>query len=477
MESARQEPTGANASGWHRWLQVSPGEWRPLVISFLYFFFVLAAYYVIRPVRDQLSAAVGSTQLPWFYAATFLATLVLTPLFAWLASRYPRRVMVPAVYLFFIACLLAFVPLFTQSGLFSPRALGTMFFVWVSVFNLFVVSVFWSFMVDLWDTSQARRLFPVIALGGTVGAITGPMLTRTLASVIGIAPLLVVSACLLGAALTCVVLLGRWASARHADDKTESNEGALGGSMLDGLKQVLSHPFIRNMALLLLLGDAIGTVNYALVADYAGATFVGDNAAVLRTEFFAKVDFTTNVLQILAQLTLTRWLLVRFGAGPVIGVWAGAGLLMMLCVVFTQGSYAPVIGGLPWVVLGLIVTRSLAYGMLGPARESLFTLVPRDLRYKGKNAVDTAVWRLGDLTISLGMNGLRMFGIAVSGFAAIVGGLHSYPLALLGALLVGQLESFSSFWASAFKEVIVFTLIIPVLWWRSLHTHHVEDEE
>src|SRR5690606_15497280 len=129
------------------------------------------------------------TQLPWFYAATFLATLLLTPLFAWLAGRYPRRVMVPAVYLFFIACLLAFVPLFTQNGLLSPRALGTLFFVWVSVFNLFVVSVFWSFMADVWDMAQARRLFPMIALGGTVGAIAGPALTRTLASVIGVAPL------------------------------------------------------------------------------------------------------------------------------------------------------------------------------------------------------------------------------------------------------------------------------------------------
>ena len=420
-EETRQVDHAATA-GWQRWLQVTPGEWRPLAISFLYFFFVLAAYYVIRPVREQLSAAVGSTQLPWFYAATFIATLLLTPLFAWLAGRYPRRIMVPVVYLFFIGCLLAFVPLFTQSGLLSPRALGTLFFVWVSVFNLFVVSVFWSFMADVWDMAQARRLFPVIALGGTVGAITGPLLTRLLASVLGIAPLLVVSAGLLGAALVCVILLGRWASARQSANDPRSGaqrEGALGGSMLDGLKQVLAHPFIRNMALLLLLGDAIGTVNYALVADYAGATFVGDNAAVLRTEFFAKVDLTTNVLQIVAQLTLTRWLLVRFGAGPVIGVWAGAGLIMMLCVVFTQGSYAPVIGGLPWVVLGLIITRSLAYGMLGPARESLFTMVSRELRYKGKNAVDTAVWRFGDLVISLGMNGLRVFGVATAGFAAI----------------------------------------------------------
>lgn len=442
MGVERQQVDHDASEGGHGWLQVAAGERRPLMISFFYFFFVLAAYYVIRPVRDQLSAAVGSTQLPWFYAATFLATLLLTPLFAWLAGRYPRRVMVPAVYLFFIGCLLAFVPLFTQSGLLSPRALGTLFFVWVSVFNLFVVSVFWSFMADVWDMAQARRLFPVIALGGTVGAIGGPMLTRTLASVIGVAPLLVVSAGLLGAALVCVVLLGRWASARHAtSDRHEraAREGALGGNMWDGLKQVLVHPFIRNMALLLLLGDAIGTVNYALVADYAGATFVGDQAAVLRTEFFAKVDLTTNVLQILVQLTLTRWLLVRFGAGPVIGVWAFAGLIIMLCVVFTQGSYAPVIGGLPWVVLGLIVTRGLAYGMVGPARESLFTQVSRDLRYKGKNAVDTAVWRFGDLTVALSMNALRTVSVGIAGFAAI-SAASAAVAGFLGLRLARQVE-------------------------------------
>lgn len=191
--------------------QIHAGEGRAVALSFVYFFCVLAAYYVVRPVRDQLSAAVGSTQLPWFYAATFVATLLLTPVFAALVTRYQRQVVVPVVYGFFIACLLAFVPLFTSHGMLSPRALGTLFFVWISVFNLFVVSVFWSFMVDIWDQAQARRLFPVIALGGTAGAIAGPVLTRTLVGVIGVAPLLVVSAALLGIALVCVALLGRWA--------------------------------------------------------------------------------------------------------------------------------------------------------------------------------------------------------------------------------------------------------------------------
>lgn len=180
---------------------IQAGEWRAVALSFAWFFCVLAAYYMIRPVREQLSAVVGSTQLPMFYAATFLATLALTPVFAWLVARYPRRVVVPVVYGFFIACLIGFVPLFTAQGLLSPRALGTVFFVWVSVFNLFVVSVFWSFMADIWTNPQARRLFPVIALGGTAGAIAGPVLTRTLVGVIGVAPLLVVSAALLGLAL------------------------------------------------------------------------------------------------------------------------------------------------------------------------------------------------------------------------------------------------------------------------------------
>ena len=407
--------------------RIHAGESRAVVLSFGYFFCVLAAYYVMRPVREQLTAAVGSTQLPWFYGATFIATLLLTPVFAWLVARYPRPVVVPVVYGFFIACLLAFVPLFTSHGLLSPRALGTVFFVWVSVFNLFVVSVFWSFMADIWDEAQARRLFPIIALGGTAGAIAGPLLTRALVTVVGVAPLLVVSAALLGLALVCVALLGRWARTHGSRRFDPGQEAALGGGMFDGLKQVYANPFMRAMAFLMLLGDCIGTINYALVADYAGATF---SDAVSRTRFAANLDLSTNILQVIVQLTLTRWLLVRHGASPVIAVWALVTAAMLLLVVLSGNPYAPVIGPMPWVALALIVSRGLAYGMLGPARESLFAHVPRALRYKGKNAVDTAVWRFGDLVISLSMNLLRSGGVVVAGFA----GLAAVAAAAAGAL-------------------------------------------
>lgn len=396
--------------------RVRAAEWRAVLVSFGYFFCVLSAYYVVRPVREQLSAAVGSTQLPLFYLATFIATLCLTPVFAWLVSRYPRRVVIPAVYAFFIACLLAFVPLFLREDVIGPRALGTVFFVWVSVFNLFVVSVFWSFMNDVWTEPQAKRLFPVIAVGGTLGALVGPVLTRTLVGVIGVAPLLVVSTSLLTVAVLCAMWIGRWARL-HGERRHEAgHEAAVGGGMFDGLKQIVRDPTMRGMALLLLLADGIGTVNYALVADYSGATF--DNA-IARTAFAANVDIAGNVLTVLLQLLVTRWLLPLRGPGALLMVWGSVGVAALSLVALTDDPYAPVVFGMPAVALALIVTRGMAYGMAEPARHALFSRLPRSERYKGQNAIDTAVWRFGDLVIAQGINMLRAGGMAIGGFAAL----------------------------------------------------------
>jgi AAA family ATP:ADP antiporter len=416
--------------------RIRGGEWPAVALSFAYFFCVLAAYYVIRPLREQLSAAVGSTQLPWFYGATFIATLVLTPIFAWLIARYSRRIVVPLVYLFFIACLFAFVPVFAKPDLLSPRALGTVFFVWVSVFNLFVVSVFWIFMSDIWTSEQAKRLFPIIAVAGTCGALAGPTITAMLVNIIGVAPLLLVSASLLGVAVACIVLLGRWARA-HGERRFEAaQEAPIGGSMWDGLRQVFSDPFMRGMAILLLLADGIGTVNYALVADYSGATFTD---AVARTAFAAKVDQAANALTVITQLTVTRWLLPRKGPGALILVWAVVSMLAMSLVVFSPDPHASMVYGLPAVALALIISRGLAYGMAEPARHSLYARVPRNVRYKGQNAVDTAVWRFGDTAIALSMNALRAVGVTTAGFAGI-SAMAAFAAATIGWRLSRRVE-------------------------------------
>ena len=409
-------------------------EWYAVILSFVYYFCILAAYYVMRPMRDQLAVQVGSAQLSWFFAATFVATLLLTPVFAWLASRWPRRVIMPLVYIFFVVCQLAFIPLFNNHALLSLRALGLMFFVWVSVFNLFVVSVFWSFMTDIWSDAQARRLFPIIALGGPAGAVLGPIITRSLVEVIGLPLLLVISAALLMVAVVCILFLGNWAHKHGAHRYEKNNEAAVGGGMFDGLKQIFANPFIGNMSLIMLLSDAIGSIAYVLITDYSGATFPND--VIAQTRFAANMDLSANIIQIVIQLTATRWLLMRYGASVVFAICASIVVFACLMMSLVKNPYAPILGSMPAVALVLIITRSLSHGMMQSARETLYTLVPRALRYKGKNAVDTVVGRTGDVVSILSINGFRALGVNVSGFGVIwaalaaTAGLIGYRLAI-----------------------------------------------
>jgi len=416
---------------------VHPEELYAVIFSFLYFFCILGAYYIIRPIRDQLAVEVGSTQLPWFFAATFLATLLLTPIFSWLVSRWPRRVTIPIVYFFFIGCQLIFIFLFNDKTLLSNETLGLIFFVWVSIFNLFVVSVFWSFMTDIWNDMQARRLFPIIALGGTAGAIVGPIITGTFVELMGVVLLLMISAALLMGAIVCITCLGSWAHKHGVNRSKKGNEAALGGGMLDGLKQIFSKPFIAWMSLIMFLSDAIGTIAYVVVTDYSGLTFPNDPIA--QTQFAANMDLSSNIIQIIVQLTITRWLLIRYGAGSIFILWAAIIVAVCLTMAFVYDPYTIIIGTMPSVALAMILTRSLSYGMLQSARETLYTLVPRDLRYKGKNAVDTVVWRAGDITSLMSINGFRALGLGTTGFVGIWAALAAVS-GLIGWYLANSTE-------------------------------------
>lgn len=390
-----------------RWLRVERGEWPAVALGFAYFFFLLAAYYVIRPVRDQLSAAVGSIELPVFYSVTFVATLALTPLFGALVARFQRRRFVPFVYFFFLAGMLAFIPLFREQNEIGVRQLGTVFFVWVSVFNLFVVAVFWSFMADLFDAEQSRRLFPLIALGGPLGAIAGPILTRELVFRVGVPGLLVVSAAFLAITLACIFALLGWSRAHPVRGDMRRDERVIGGGIMAGAAITFSSPLLFRLAVLMLLGDSVGTVVYALLADYSHAHF---HTAAARVDFAASIDLGTNLLQAVLQILLTRELMVRLGP-----VWAlvtdGAIKALMLAglIVFGAG----------WIAVVAVVTRASAYGVFKPAADSLYTLVDAETRYKGKNFIDTVVWRFGDVVVTSGLNALRGAGVAIAGLAGL----------------------------------------------------------
>ena len=382
-------------------------------LSAVAFFFVMTAYYIIRPVRDQLSGAVGSQSLPLFYASVFAAMLLLTPVFGALVAHFPRKRLLGWSYSFFIACLIAFVPAFLAQDRIGARELGVVFFIWVSVFNLFVVSLFWSFMADIFHSVQARRVFPLIALGGMAGAIFGPLVTKFLVQKIGVAPLLTVSAVALSAALGLLLSI----SSRHDREEPTRSDEVIGGSLWAGIKELWTRPFLRYMAILMVLGDGIGTLAYALMADYI-KVHVPDNIA--RTAFYNDIDLAANILGALLQLTLTRWLLVRKGAGWGLVVQSLVNLALLTSVVVLGVGNIAVFGlAVPMLSLMMVGSRGFAYGMTKPAVDALYTRVPRETRYKGKNFVETAVWRFGDVLISSSVTLLSKLGVAVGGIATI----------------------------------------------------------
>lgn len=392
------------------------------MLSALAFFFLMTAYYIVRPLRDQLSGAVGSRQLPWFYLTTLVLMLALTPLLGWLMARYSRRRLLGWSYGIVVISLLAFMPAFAMQAQIGARNLGIVFFAWVSIFNLIVVTLFWSLMADIFSSMQARRLFSLIAFAGMAGALIGPLITASLVGMFGVPPMLGLSAVSLALALIILLRLSRSDGSAPAG----TAEAPIGGSLWAGLRQVLMQPFVRYMAILMVLGDGIGTLAYALMADYAKANF---HDAVSRTAFYSNLDLAINAFGALMQLTVTRWLLVRFGAGWGMVIPALANLLLLLMigifgvVEFGTLHLGPIVLALSTLSILQVVTRGMAFGMTKPAVDALYTRVAREARYKGKSFVETAVWRFGDVLVSSGLNLLRSLGIGLTGIGLIGAGL------------------------------------------------------
>ena len=410
-----------------------------LLIAGLCFFCVLASYYVIRPIREQFASAAGGSQaLPLLYSLVFATMLLLTPIYGALVSRFSRRIFVPLIYAFFVLCLLGMGPFFRFS---TDLALNAkVFYVWVSIFNLFVVSIFWSCMADVFDPEQSKRLYGFVALGGTSGAIAGPLLAKQFVLSVGLNGLYLIATAFLAVALICLLtLFARAPSAKlqqvspegdtekqvspggdtdkqvspEREPTTNVSEAALGGSMWEGAIAAFSNPFVRRMALLLLCADGVATILYSNLSDYAKSAFTD---AVAKTEFFATVDLWTNCLMIGLQVFAVRWLLSKAGAGRAMA-WPN---IFNVCVLLGIAIYADA----AMIAVGLIITRGGGYGLVNPARESLFTRVSRDVRFKAKAFVDTVVWRGGDLImvtmvaalVNLGA-GVGTFGVIAAGFA------------------------------------------------------------
>jgi AAA family ATP:ADP antiporter len=358
-----------------RVLRAEPRELPAIGLAFAYFFLVLCSYYMLRPLRDTFGVALGKQEVQRLFTLTFFVMLLLVPLFGWLCTRLSRSAVLPIVYGFFALNLAWF------SVQLEPRV----FYVWVSVFNLFVVSVFWSFMADLFSTEQSSRLYGAIAAGGSCGALTGPLLVRAFVSEIGDTGLLLAAAGLLFLAVPCILALGRWARANPRPGDPPAGQ-PMGGSILAGARAALGSRFLLAICVYLFCYTVLSTALYLQQLEIVPRV-IPDRTG--QTRLFAGIDFTVNALTLLLQLLafarLTRWL------GP---AWMLALMPLLSLAGFAWLGAAPTLTAL--VVFG--VTRRVGeFAISKPVREALFTAVPREDRYKAKNFIDTVVYRGGDV--------------------------------------------------------------------------------
>lgn len=422
----------------HRWLarvvKVRPDEVRALCWSFAYFFCLLAAYYVLRPLRDEMGIAGGVRNLPWLFTATFIVMLAAVPLFGAVVARLPRRRFIPLVYHFFVLNIVIFWLLLTFDG--GRQDVARVFFVWISVFNLFAVSVFWSFMADLYASEQGKRLFGFIAAGGSAGALLGPALTAGLAVPLGPVNLLIVAALLLEAAVFCArrlehALPGAASGAATAQAQTAPaappEARGLGGSWLAGIAMVARSPYLAGIALWVSLLSLAGTFLYFQQANIVAAA--SDDPAV-RTRIFAMIDLATGILTIIIQCVATGRLMARFGVGPAAGV-----LPVVFAVGFAALAMTP---ALAVIIAFQAIQRTANFALSNPAREVLFTVVGREEKYKAKNVIDIVVFRGADALSGWLFAALRSAGLELQAIA-----LATVPLAagwLVLSLALGRAQ-------------------------------------
>ena len=369
--------------------------------SFAYFFTLLAGYYVVRPLRDQMAIAGGVKALPWMFTATFVTLLVAQPLYGALVARLPRRRFIPIVYHFFVVNLALFWLLRTFNV--EEVAVARVFFVWVSVFNLFAVTVFWSFMADIFTSQQGKRLFGFIGAGGTAGALLGPSITLVLSVPLGPANLLLVAALLLELAIYCVHRLERIAVPHQ---RVAHDERKIGGSAFAAFAEVVRSPYLLGITAWVSLGSFGATILYFAQANLVAAHVQG---AAEQTRYFAGVDLAVSVLTLLTQIVATGPLLKRFGTAV-----AAAVLPAVYIVGFAILAAVPT---LTVVLVFQVVQRWANFAIANPARQLFFTVVGRAEKYKAKNLIDVVVVRGSDALYGWVYDSMQALGLMLGAIA------------------------------------------------------------
>lgn len=356
---------------------------------------------MLRPIRGTV-AANHSDVLHLLYTGTFISMILIVPVFGWLVSKFRRSRFIPGIYLFFVSNLVFFVYAF--KGAATQDWVQYAFYIWLSVFNLFVVSIFWSFMADIFRPGQAQRLFGSIMAGGSLGAISGPLLTASWVEGIGSSGVMIVAMVLLLIATSLAIGLGRFERRQHES----SQPVIIGGSIWEGAVKVFRSKYLLLICLLMLSHNLTSTFLYNGLAVLVDRNIIGFDE---RTQFFSYVDLVVQVLAFLFQFLITSRLVIFLGMPrtailPPVLLAAGFTLL---------GSSL----GLVLFASIQVAQRALNYGLLGPVKEMLFTVVDRETKYKSKNFIDTVVYRGSDVTASWIFKGMMTAGLSLSQIAWI----------------------------------------------------------
>lgn len=382
-------------------------ENRRLALSFSYFALLLASYYMIRPLRDAFGAGSGSATIKYLASAVFVAMLAIVPVFGWLVAHVRRARLLPLTYAFFVVNLAAFGVLFAIDPE-NPWS-GRVFYVWATVFNLFVVSVFWSFMAEIWHEEEGRRLFGVIAAGGSLGGLGGPLLTRALVGTVGTAGVAFIAAGLLAGTVVMIVLLARDARDSAGTDAAAPRlDEPVGGPMLAGLSRLVRSPFLLGIAALVAFGSLLGMIVYIEMARFAGTLYA---TAAERTAFYSQRDLWVNGASLVLQFFVVGRLTGRFGVRPTL-----VGAIGAVSVAFLALALAPVVGMLVFVNVAL---RATEFGIGKPSRDMLYTVVDPETKYKVKNVIDTVVYRGSDAASTWIHAALVAAGATLGGLAAL----------------------------------------------------------
>jgi ATP:ADP antiporter, AAA family len=375
--------------------------------SFVYFFTLLASYYVLRPIRDEMAIQIGVKNLPSLFTYVFVTMLALVPIFGWLTSAVPRRKLLPWLYAFFVLNLFGFYAVM-QAG---EQSLGVahVFYIWASVFNLFAVSVFWSFMADCFKTDQAKRLYGFIAAGGTLGALAGPLLTSQLVQVLGAKNMMLVSAALLSVSIVAIFRIKAWLNTRpvsasiSTSNAGQNSDATLKGGLLSGIVDIAKSPYLMGICLFLFCFALLSTFLYSQQTLLVPAAIT--NSAD-RIQFLSYVDLAVNVLTLLIQVFAFGTLIQRLGILPLLVAMPLVSVLGFAALALFPGLWVLVVFG--------VIRRAGEYAVSKPARETLFNVLPPDQKYKAKNVIDTLVHRTGDTASIWLFDGLKKAGMSIS---------------------------------------------------------------